>query len=738
MATGMKVLCSIFVLSLTAHGAEMQVNPIRKIINLLENMQKEIEAEGEKEKVLFEKFMCFCDNGAGDLLKAASDADAQNKAATAQLEADSSEKAQLEEDIKTHTSDLEAATKDLEEATTIREKEKSEFDATIGTKKSSEAALGKAIPAIEKGMGGASFLQSYGSHMVKLIKKALVSTQIVTGGDKKMVEAFLQGGENAPGSGEILGMLKSMKDELSRDIASLTKDEEAAVSGFTSMKASKEKEIEFADESIESKKERIGALAVSVVQLKDVIEDSAKESADAKKFAATLEKQCAAKKKEWDARCKARADEMAAIGEAISILSDDDALDVFKKTLPAASASFVQDSDDRPVGFRRHRNMFTGEMSFLQKTVKPATGLSKALAVLSSPALNNKARPLGLMLFSLKSKLRAANKNALAGAVDFSAIFKMIDEMVAVLTKENADDAAQKDFCVAELDKTEREKAAVDDKMAAITATLEETGGEIEELTAEIKALTDGIAALDKDVAEATEIRKAEHEEYTTTLQMNELAIEIVGKAKNRLQKFYNPSLYKAPPKKEMSMEEKILAGGASALVQAETTFDDDSVSLIQIKSHSGSHSKVAPPEAPETFSGDVKKNEKSGGVLALMDMMIGEVKTTVTEMRMEEKYAQKEYVELMQESQEKRADDSKAIVDQTGAKAELEAALTEAKENQMLTMEQQGNVMKTIADLHGTCDFILKNFELRLNARTAEIEGLKTAKAVLAGANFS
>jgi len=712
----------MLVLSFTAHGVETQVNPIRKIINLLENMRKEIEAEGEKEKVLFDKFMCFCDNGAGDLLKAASDADAQNKAATAQLEQDSAEKAQLEEDIKTHTTDLEAATMDLEEATTIREKEKSEFDATIGTKKSSEAALGKAIPAIEKGMGAGAFLQFAGSHVVKVLKRLLMSAQTVTGGDKTLVQAFLQGGENAPGSGEILGMLKSMKDELSRDIASLTKDEEAAVAGFASMKASKEKEIEFADESIESKKERIGALAVSVVQLKDVIEDSAKESADAKKFAATLEKQCAAKKKEWDTRCKARADEMAAIGEAISILNDDDALDVFKKTLPASA--FVQDSY-APAGFRRHKNMFTGEMSFLQKTAKPASGVPKALAILSSLKSSH-----GLMLFSLTSKLRAK------GAVDFTAIFKMIDEMIAVLQKENKDDAAQKDFCVAELDKTEREKAAVDDKMAQIEATLEETGGEIEEIAAEIKALQDGIASLDKDVAEATVIRKAEHEEYGTTLQMNELAIEIVGKAKNRLQKFYNPSLYKAPPKKEMSMEEKILAGGASALLQAEATFDsnDESMSFFQI----ASHSKVAPPEAPETFSGEVKKNEKSGGVMALMDMMVGELKTTVTESKMEEKYAQKEYVELMEESQSKRADDSKAIVDQTGAKAELESALTEAKENQMLTMEQQGNVMKTIADLHGTCDFILKNFELRLNARTAEIEGLKTAKAVLAGANFS
>merc|ERR1719420_1351583 len=186
-------------------------------------------------------------------------------------------------------------------------------------------------------MGGAAFLQFAGAHVAREIKKAVQASQTFTDGDKDMIQAFLQGGASGPGSGEILGMLKAMKDELSRDIASLTKNEEAAVEGFASMKASKEKEIEFADESIESKKERIGELAVSVVQLKDVIEDSAKEAADAKKFAATLEKQCAAKQKEWDQRCKMRSDEMAAIGEAIAILADDDALDVFKKTLPASA-----------------------------------------------------------------------------------------------------------------------------------------------------------------------------------------------------------------------------------------------------------------------------------------------------------------------------------------------------------------------------------------------------------------
>merc|ERR1719261_944414 len=133
-------------------------------------------------------------------------------------------------------------------------------------------------------------------------------------------------------------MLKAMKDELTRDLAKLKKDEEAAVKGFADMKASKEKEIEFADESIESKKERVGTLAVSIVQLKDEVEDSMKEAEEAEKFAATLDKQCAAKKKEWAVRSKMRADEIAAIGEAIGILTDDDALDVFKKAVPASAA----------------------------------------------------------------------------------------------------------------------------------------------------------------------------------------------------------------------------------------------------------------------------------------------------------------------------------------------------------------------------------------------------------------
>merc|ERR1719207_122948 len=93
------------------------------------------------------------------------------------------------------------------------------------------------------------------------------------------------------------------------------------------------------------------------------------------------------------------------------------------------------------------------------------------------------------------------------GAVDFSEIFKMIDEMIAILSKDNADDAAQKDFCIAELTKTEAEKAATDDKLSSLAATISEVTDSIAATEEKITSLKEGMASLNKDVAEATEER---------------------------------------------------------------------------------------------------------------------------------------------------------------------------------------------------------------------------------------
>merc|ERR1719313_407155 len=104
--------------------------------------------------------------------------------------------------------------------------------------------------------------------------------------------------------------------------------------------------------------------------------------------------------------------------------------------------------------------------------------------------------------------------------------------------------------------------------MDANTAAISQIEDEIAGIKDDIKALEVSITDLDKAVFEATASRKQAHAEYVESLQLTEAAVGLIGKAKNRLMKFYNPSVYKAPPKKEATMEEKIIASYGFAQIK--------------------------------------------------------------------------------------------------------------------------------------------------------------------------
>merc|ERR1719440_610772 len=152
----------------------------------------------------------------------------------------------------------------------------------------------------------------------------------------------------------------------------------------------------------------------------------------------------------------------------------------------------------------------------------------------------------------------------------------------------------------------------------------------ISTLASEIAALEDGIKKLDKSVAEATATRKAEHDDYVETLAANTAAKDLLAFAKNRLNKFYNPKLYKAPP----------TPVAAAALAQV----------------------GGAPPPPPEANLAYKKSGEESGGVIAMIDLLIADIAKENQVMEVEEKDAQSDYEKLVSDSAEKRALDSKAI----------------------------------------------------------------------------
>merc|ERR1719301_348803 len=227
----------------------------------------------------------------------------------------------------------------LSTATSIREKEHAEFVETTGDAKANVDALTGAIAALEKG-SGKSFIQQSKAAVARVVK-AVSSATSVDEYEKSEVLDLLQGkqGEFATGSGEYLGILKALKDEMDKDLNGAVGDEEAAAKAFEELAAAKNDEIAAASEAIESKTVRSGDLAVSVTTTADDIEDTTAEMKETEAFLANLASQCALKKKEWAARQAMRAEEISAISEAIKVLNDDDALDLFKKTLSLTQTS---------------------------------------------------------------------------------------------------------------------------------------------------------------------------------------------------------------------------------------------------------------------------------------------------------------------------------------------------------------------------------------------------------------
>merc|ERR1719453_1380460 len=144
-----------------------------------------------------------------------------------------------------------------------------------------------------------------------------------------------------------------MKETYQEDIKEGEEKEAEAKSAYETLMTSKDAEIAAAGKAVEEKTARSGTVAVETVQAKADLESTTKAVAEDTDFKANLAKNCATKQKEWDERCKLRAEEIKAISETIDLLNSDDALELFKKAVPSAAASFIQTSATTGAQMRR-------------------------------------------------------------------------------------------------------------------------------------------------------------------------------------------------------------------------------------------------------------------------------------------------------------------------------------------------------------------------------------------------
>jgi len=677
--------------------AATEVNPIRKVVTLLQNMQAKVTAEGAAQKELFDKFMCYCKTSGGDLSKSIAESKAkieQLDASIKQLTASKEQTAAgLEADKKSRVEAKEA----MATATALREKEAAAYAKESSDLKTNLAALGKAIPAIEKGMMG-SFLQT---NAAKTLRSFVMEKADIPDASRQEVLAFLSSDDSntyVPQSGDIVGILKQIKDEMESGLKSATDVETTAISDYDGLMAAKKKEVAALSKHIEEALVRLGDTGVELAAAQNDLEDTQESLSADEGFLAELDSGCDTKAKEWEEIKATRAEEMLALADTIKLLNDDDALELFKKTLPSTA-------------------------SLLQVKVNNAAVKANALKALAGAP---KSFNIDLL------------ETALKGKGGFDKVITMIDEMIANLKKEQEDDDAKKEYCDVQFDESDDQKKGLEQKIKDSEAAIAQLEGSIATLTEEIATLNDAVKSLDKSVAEATAQRKSENAAFKELMASDTAAKQLIKLAINRLNKFYNPKMYLPPAKRELSDSESITLSMGGTLAPTNPPGGISGTGITAFVQLANQKNVVAPPPPPATFDGYKKKSEMNTGVVQMMDLLVADLDKEMQESEVDEKDAQAEYEKLMADAAAKRAEDSTSITNKEASKANEEEALQASKDSKASSAKELMATMKYISSLHGECDWLLKYFDVRKDARTSEIESLGNAKSVLSGADYS
>lgn len=660
-----KLILALFVAAsaLDDTDEDFSSNGVKKIIKMLGDMQAQLEKEASQDDEIMDKMMCWCTTVEEEKTKSIADAKSAITQLSTDIESRTATATQLKDDLEQLDKDVAENEMELAQATSIREKENADFTEAEKNQMMSITGLTKAVAALEAKIGGGASLSQ--------VKKAVAGSMDAEA-NKRFLEqlaqlqrkqSFLQIGDKdklkAPASAEVFGVLKQMKESFETSLKDMQADEADAAKAYDEMKVAKDAEISSGKDVIDSKSKQAAENVEMLAQAKADLKDTSKQLDADEKFLASAQDRCANMDQEFADRKKMRTEEIAAVGEALGILTSDDAHDQFNKSLNFIQKRSVQGT---PV----YRARIRAARLFLEAGVKSGSPRLSELAV------------------TVRTDV-------------FAKVKKAIDDMLTQLKTEQDDERKHRDWCISELNSNDKQTTDAYDAQDSLATTLEE-------LTLEVKKLNEEIAASKKQIADtllemkhAGEDRVAENKQYQETVADQKATQVILKKALDRLKAFYSK--------------------GSAALVQA----------------HFGQAVRQAPPPG---FGGDYKKNAGSTGVVMLLGGVIKESEATESKATATEQESQAAYEGYVKESNTLVDALNKGVAEKTGALAKADGAIARTKKDQMDNLAELENLHNIAAELHKSCDFTIKNYELRQNARAAEMEALKQGMAILSGAD--
>jgi len=679
-----------------ASAAEGKLNPITRVVQLLEGLAKKVEQDGKMEEDLYDAYVCW----ATTVIKTKT---ASNEAAKSRIEElnnyiDDIESGRVE--FTSERADLEASIKDLngeiEEADDMRDKEAKDYAAAKDEMEKAIAALEQAVEVLATATKGkeASMLTMKrevetfreGMHtgaQVALKNAITLGQRYLSKGDALFLERVLTGEvpkadwkklnrkstfkmKYKARSGKIQQILADMLKTFKDNLADATKKEEEAGSSHEKLMESKKSELKGQQDALTNGDKEGNARQMAKDEAKTEVEDLTKQVEADEGYIKDTKEALATKKEEWKERKKLRTLEIKSINDAIAILNSDEARDTMKSSFK--SQGYL----------------------LLQRSATVRQRISGMLRKIAISAKDPRLARLGTTVL-----LQAEE-----GPLD--EVIKMIDEMIETLQEEENTDLEQKEQC--EKDREEQTASArklsvqIDDFTDEITKNT----ARIAELQGIIETKTEEIAQMKKDLETAKRAREDEKAAFEADLADDEKAAELVGKAMEVLQGFY----------KEME------AG------------------FIQLSK--GKAPGQAPPPPPPTWDAPYSGAKgESNGIQAILGMIKEDIESDIAKAKKAEADAIAEYEKFVEDTNNSIKANQKAINDMEAEISECEQKIEAAKEERTTAKGTLDSVMEEIKVAQPGCEFICINFETRKTNRQMEIDGLKKAKAILQGGSF-
>jgi len=480
--------------------------PIAKVIGLLKDMSTQLEAEQKADADMYEEMGCWCTSNEKEKTKAIKDANKKIPECEAAIEKYTALSSQLDTEIKKLTKDIAKHTGGLEQATAIRTKESSEFTENEKDMTATISSLGGAVEAMSKSQG-AALLQVRKTIAMHMQKHEQLLQKVLTPKQRSDMTSFIQVSSNKPGpaaSGAIFGTLKQMKETFETNLADAQAEDKTSATQFADLKSAKNAEIAAMTKQVEDKTVEMADSNQKNAETKTDLEDTQKQLAADTEFLANVKKMCATADADYEARSKVRGEEIAAVGEAIGILTEDDSRDSFSAT---GDLGFIQ------ISSRHHRTSF--------KQAQAARILKKVGKISNSPQLLQLA-------VSVQGPADAMKQ-----------VQETMDGLIAELKATQKEEVAKKDFCDKEIHDNEMETTAKEEQKADLEQLIKDLDTTIATLTDEIDALKTSVATMQGEVKKASEDRIAESQEFQKTVNEQKATQTVLQKALDRLNEFY-------------------------------------------------------------------------------------------------------------------------------------------------------------------------------------------------------